>query len=337
MCVNLTLSTIAQTETITSIYNLEGKTPKAHKIEDQKHSKILKIINSQRFKDSDFILGKTLQNAIETNTLTIYKDKDCTIPFAADNVMEALFFIGVDTILTFDPVTFAEQWKVVRHEYQLFPNEETVYELNQQFTFNQKAQQLKGELEGIHVSYLKVDDRGETRPLNERIHIFSIKNIDKNIKKAEKELKQNHITWAKQIDYNITFQNKALRKILLSETHLTTNKIVFAHDKKTLVSSEILKEITAPISYAVDTIITFDPKTFKETVTIKKEKIYYNAENISRFRVAQDIYFDAKTNSFKTRILAIAPIRIVRRDDGSIKYNYPLFWIVYEDDFFEKG
>jgi len=335
--VNTSFDAIAQTETVTSIYNLEGKTPEAHKIKDQKHIKILKLVNSQRFKKDDFILGKTLQEAIETNKLTIYRDKKCTKPYAADDVIEALAFEGVDTIITFDPETFAKQPKAVRYEWELFPNEESVYEVSQKFTFDDKKAKLKGQITNFHLSYLRIDDRGDTQPLSERTHTFSFKNTDKNIKNAAKELQQNNIIWAKQIDYNITFQNENIRENLLSEAHLKANKLVSMRDRKSPVSSKDLKLFTEPISYALDTIIAFDPNTFAEEIKITSTPYHYNKEHVTQFRIAQDIYFDAATNTFNTRILAIAPIQKIYRENGTLKYSFPLFWIVYDDDFLEKG
>ncbi|MEM6697892.1 MAG: gliding motility protein GldN, partial [Bacteroidota bacterium] len=47
------------------------------------------------------------------------------------------------------------------------------------------------------------------------------------------------------------------------------------------------------------------------------------------YRIKEVWFFDSRTSTMKTRILGIAPIREVFREDGIMKYETPLFWVYY--------
>jgi hypothetical protein len=140
------------------------------------------------------------------------------------------------------------------------------------------------------------------------------------------------VIWAKEFSYNGTFENKNLREILLSENHRNAHKIVGSGDRSYILSANELKQL-CQTNTGTDTIITFNPETFEEKMTIVNTQQYFDAEHITTFRIVQDFYFDTETNTFKTRILAIAPLMKIFNDNGDFVYQYPLFWIVYEDDF----
>jgi len=57
---------------------------------------------------------------------------------------------------------------------------------------------------------------------------------------------------------------------------------------------------------SVDTVITFNPDTYEESVMIVSNKA--SARSISTLRMNQVIYFNNKTGNFDTRLIAVAPI-----------------------------
>lgn len=316
----------AQTETTNWLYNLEGKTPAIPKIENQNNTTTLKMLNLSRYFDENFILGEYIKQAINRETLTIYQDKKCKKAFSKTDAKDVILSVKVDSIITFDAETFMQEIKVIRQERFFYPIEETVYELEQSWKYDKKTNRLTMSLEAIHVYYLEIDANGDVANLKQRNYLFSIKNEDAATVIPQKELQKMSVIWAKEFSYNGTFENEKLRKVLLSKKHTENHKIVDGSKMQVLTSNEI-EQLTKSATQT-DTIITFDPETFEEEWRVVKSEYY-----IASFRILQDFYFDTKTNTFNTRVLAVAPIRKFYDDNGNFKYQSPIFWIVYEEGF----
>ena len=83
------------------------------------------------------------------------------------------------------------------------------------------------------------------------------------------------------------------------------------------------------IGASVDTIITFDPETFKEEEKIVRNEL--NWEDVKRYRVKEVWFFDEETSTMQVRILGIAPLREVYDDNDNFRYEQPLFWVYYPE------
>lgn len=78
---------------------------------------------------------------------------------------------------------------------------------------------------------------------------------------------------------------------------------------------------------SVDTVITFDPSTFEESITIvRRERSPYE---ISHLRVNQLIFYNKKNQQFGTTITSIAPL--MRDENGDL--NQVSFWIKMDQAF----
>ncbi|MDX1943693.1 MAG: gliding motility protein GldN [Saprospiraceae bacterium] len=80
---------------------------------------------------------------------------------------------------------------------------------------------------------------------------------------------------------------------------------------------------------SIDTIITFDPETYKEIIKEVRNEI--NAENVKRFRVKEVWFFDKEVSTLQVRILGIAPIIDVKDANGNFLYEQLMFWVYYPD------
>ena len=78
---------------------------------------------------------------------------------------------------------------------------------------------------------------------------------------------------------------------------------------------------------SVDTVITYDPETFVEKITIVVNDLNY--EDIKRFRVKEVWFFDKESGTMQCRILGIAPMKEVKDDKGNFRYEQPMFWAYY--------
>ena len=83
------------------------------------------------------------------------------------------------------------------------------------------------------------------------------------------------------------------------------------------------------IGASVDTIITFDPETFKEEEKIVRNEL--NWEDVKRYRIKEIWFFDEETSTMQVRILGIAPLREVYDDNDNFRYEQPLFWAYYPE------
>ncbi len=310
---------IAQSESTTWMYNLEDEKPKN---ENQRSQKLIKIINNKRYDSIEDFLGKTIRLAIENGELTVYKNKACNNAFTTEEAIAHLELSSIDTIITFNPETFEEKFKIVKSRNILFPNKSTTYELVQEWNYNDESNQLEMSLKSINVYYFTLNKSKEVF----ENYLFSFKTNDLPSVTQAEVLNNPNVIWAKEIRYNGTFENQKLVDELLSKEHLQNNLVYdYFMDKK--VENPEIKEIET----SIDTIITFDPETFQEELKIVQSE--FKKSDINSFRVVQDIYFDTETNQLQTKLFAIAPLYYYYDKEGNYKYTTPIFWIVYDDDF----
>ena len=91
------------------------------------------------------------------------------------------------------------------------------------------------------------------------------------------------------------------------------------------ISSEELKNILSK----ADTITQIDPTTYETKYKVVRNDI--NPEDIKRYRLKEDWYFDRQQSVLKCRILGIAPLKDVTNEAGEFMYELPLFWVRYPD------
>jgi gliding motility associated protien GldN len=79
-----------------------------------------------------------------------------------------------------------------------------------------------------------------------------------------------------------------------------------------------------------DTVAVLDPQTGlkrKDTVITND----FNPDDIIKYEVKEEWVFDKQSSRLFCRILGIAPLKIIRRDDGTEIGETPLFWVYYPD------
>ncbi len=87
-------------------------------------------------------------------------------------------------------------------------------------------------------------------------------------------------------------------------------------------------EVAAQVSYT-DTTIIFDPEDYEPVLEVVTNTI--NPEDIKRFRIKEDWFFDRESSTLRVRILGIAPIQDVTDDNGNFIYEKVMFWVYYPD------
>ncbi|MBK8564490.1 MAG: hypothetical protein IPN76_14435 [Saprospiraceae bacterium] len=80
--------------------------------------------------------------------------------------------------------------------------------------------------------------------------------------------------------------------------------------------------------FTIDTVISFDPATYKETVQVIRNDL--NPDDIKFIRASQAIFYDKKSGSFQTRLLAIAPMVNKTDNNGNVIGATPLAWLAMD-------
>lgn len=74
----------------------------------------------------------------------------------------------------------------------------------------------------------------------------------------------------------------------------------------------------------VDTIITFDPETYEETIEVVQWD--FNPEDVGNYRLKQTLFFDPRQGKLQCRPEAVAPTIAITDEYGQLKYFQPLFY-----------
>jgi gliding motility associated protien GldN len=113
---------------------------------------------------------------------------------------------------------------------------------------------------------------------------------------------------------------------LLSDAATNGNLPVYSTEddkfSKRLSTDDVLSMLSKS-----DTIVTFDPETYAEKVTVVRNDI--NWEDVKRFRVKEVWFFDKETSTMQVRILGIAPLIDVKDNEGNFRFERPMFWVYY--------
>lgn len=113
---------------------------------------------------------------------------------------------------------------------------------------------------------------------------------------------------------------------LLSDAATKGDMPVYSTDDDKFTKRMSTDDVLAMLS-KIDTIVTFDPETYEEKVTIVRNDI--NWEDVKRFRLKEVWFFDKETSTMQVRILGIAPLIDVKDNDGNFRFEKPMFWVYY--------
>ena len=78
-----------------------------------------------------------------------------------------------------------------------------------------------------------------------------------------------------------------------------------------------------------DSVYTLDLATGELILVIQKDSLA--SEDVTRYRLKEDWYFDREEARMNVRIIGIAPLKELRADDGVVRGYSPLFWIYFRE------
>lgn len=301
------LFSTAQTDTTKWLYELDSKYKET--VKEQQATMLLKLVNPNGFSTGVF-LGQTLNKDIEAEDIQIYKDENYTTPYLKSEFDTSLIKYDFDTIITFDPETFAETMKIVKNTGPVFLFESVVYQLNQSWSIDTSTHQLQSRIQ----DYAIVDCTFKTPKT-----LFYLDN-----KPQGKSQHKSDIIWMKSIHSVRKFNNRKFIQKLLEENMLQHQQLMTNNYTPQSIDYKTNKD---RLTSRIDTIITFDKITFEEKTNYAH---FIYKDTVTHFHIVQNIYFNQVTKQLETRILAIAPL-----DTFSVfkEKRKPLFWIVYDENF----
>lgn len=269
----------------------------------------------------DFTLSVRTLATPKLNQVQVYSDPACTQlvknPYTK-------YMSSIDTIKTFDPETKKEQLRVVVNSFD--PRNIKSYKLRQLFYFDKKANTF-GSLPLAFAPIADItDDMGK---FVERKPLFWVK-----IEHSQQylDLNNDNIQWARKIVRQFDFANmKAIKSEKSIEDcidlHLETiRKNAKTEDIRGTMGdlAKISEKEKAQMGASIDTIITFDPVTFKEVMQVISKKA--DGTNVKTIRWSQEWYWDEKTNKMTVYNAFFAPIVSRYDDKGNFLNAGPMYF-----------
>lgn len=255
--------------------------------------------------------------------IACYRDAALTKKYTTKQIKKVI--ASVDTIKTFDPESFEEVTQVIVNTID--PNDIYTFQLRQLIYYDKKAATFKVIPMAIAPVLSSRNNKGEvieTKPL----FWMSVQHLSQT-----PNLNIDAITYAKRIYCQAKEDNIQTLKGELSmgelivqmmkdiQTNPTTKYLgtTFTSDGNERVKdSEVML-----IGNSIDTIITFDPVTFKEEIQVVENKL--NPENLAKLRLIQDWVWNEDTKELGISFVGFAPL-IDRVDaQGNFLNSGPMF------------
>lgn len=131
-----------------------------------------------------------------------------------------------------------------------------------------------------------------------------------------------------KMNHPFKFEKEPFIKILISHAHKGDIQLYGTMDDGAF-TLPLNETESKQIGSSVDTVITFDPETFEEIVTVVVNDL--NPDDIKKYRIKEVWYFDEETSTMSVRILGIAPIIQRYDDNGNFLNEGPMFWAYYPE------
>jgi gliding motility associated protien GldN len=152
---------------------------------------------------------------------------------------------------------------------------------------------------------------------------------------AYAHVEERDVAWSKRIWREIdlrekmnqyfNYTRKPLISILLEEAQ-KGNLILYSTTNDEF-SQEINVEEVLNLCQTLDTVEVYNPETDQVEIAVVRND--FNPNDVLRYRIKEDWFFDRQTSRLGVRILGIAPIIHIKDENGNVLGQMPLFWIYY--------
>lgn len=275
---------------------------------------------------TDNWLAHWLLDEMKADRYKLYGDPTLSIIVSHSTFLNKVTFI--DTVITFDPNSYEEKVQVIRND--LNPDDIKGFRTQQVIYYDKKAGSYSTKLLALAPMVNQTDANGNVSgkfplawlPMAESSsNDLSVKNPD--------------IIWSALLIDKANILEISTLKTIKNDLKKSFGEQIFieAASMKHPVESSggygcgefLSKAEVERITTRIDTIITFDPETFIETVQIVKN--FYNPNDLKQVILAQEWYFDNRRKVVANRLKAVAPYIEVRDADNNFLYNRIEFFL----------
>jgi len=256
---------------------------------------------------------------LNSKTLNIYKDADLKEKLSKKAYQEIIQQEVTEMNITFDPETFEQIIAVVKVKLNVRHIEQ--FRIKQILSYNAKTNQLN--ISPIAIAPLQ--SINPPKSFQEKaLFWMPIKEVSQII-----DLDNSSINWAKRFHKDISSDSIHIIKgtenlstifiamIVKYRANPSTAEVYqIEGDNKQL---EALKpEVIEKLGIKKDIVVTFDPKTFEEIITVVNND--FTAKDLKKIRITQDWVWDDKTQVMQVRVVGFSPMTYISDDYG----NYTL-------------
>ncbi len=277
--------------------------------------------NTDYFNRSNWVLDWVYQSAIHGD-VKCFTDPGLTQSISHSEILNMVSYI--DTVTTFDPATFEEQITIVRGSVN--PDDIKSFRLNQVIFYNKKTKNFETRL----ISVAPILDTPNSKPL---FWIKMNEAISKNFDIHSSDISWGALAYSKANPVEFNFME--VRK---NENNFDLEKRIYEqaiNNEKQIESTEgygcgtlLLPKEVSNLYTSIDTVITFNPDTYEETIQIIKNDM--KPEEVSQLRLVQEWYYNTESKKLINRLKAIAPMVNVTDENGVFKYRKPMYYIRYD-------
>lgn len=229
-----------------------------------------------------------------------------------------------DVITTFDPATYEEKTRIINND--LKADEIVGFQTSEVIYFDKKSGGYQTCLLALAPMVRIRNDNGSTigdepiawlamdgnQPSSPNDVIWSVLSLDKKASFKTNELQ--------------VVKDDQKQPFLTSLWQTTkSGKLAVKSSEKYGCGEELPKAALEQMFSVIDTIITFDAETYKESMQIVKHT--YDDRDVQTVKLVQEWYFDNRRKMLGSRLKAIAPVIDVKDVNGIFLYNCTMFYL----------
>jgi hypothetical protein len=225
-------------------------------------------------------------------------------------------FYGLDTVAVFDPDTYQEMIQVVRTEHRI-----GALQLKIQLAWNESRNKLLATVVGFHVIGDQYTD-GKT---------FFYVSLPK-LPKSTFDIHDRNWGWVGQSELTFNWKNAKMLKgkspaAFVEEVFVeqAARQASFPTYKDRCDSEPLSAEQLDLLSSSVDTISTYSPETYEETILIVRNQV--EAKDVTAARLELQCYFDTDLTQLFFVPQYLSPMIAEETDHGEIRFYRPLYYL----------
>lgn len=250
----------------------------------------------------------------------------------------------LDTVLLSTPYNYEEKYMIVSNDEPI-SKLVNVCVIRQVWYYDVKTKQFANRTIGISLMIPAERGSENSNSLDKKEEILYYVEFP-NFTDAASQINSPNVPFCMETMEELDFSNF---KILKGNSHQTFEQFFFQLPKEQKIDiysvesgyccNEIVdkEEHYRIFEHTVDTVITFHPITYDETVrTVENPALTFHQYN-DNYRVKQTWYFDAKSHQLVSKLNSVAPTKAEYDENGNFLFDYALFYLCFSQKDQLKG